>query len=84
MEFLAIMAVGTLIAIWAVRGSRPTHRVIASLPPVIPPGMNPRKSPEVWQYDPRDEFEYRAALDRHYADPARHPLPSEPDTKHFV
>jgi len=77
MEFLAIMFVGTLIAVWAVRGSRPTRRS-SYLPPLVPPGMNQRRAPEVWQYHPMDESEYWMAVDRHYADPTRHPFPSEP------
>jgi hypothetical protein len=78
-EFLAIMFVGTLIAIWAVSGSRPSRKTeVSYLPPVIPPEMNPRRPPETWQYDPVDEAEFTVALDRHFDDPGHNPFPSPP------
>jgi hypothetical protein len=75
MEFLAIMFVGTLIAIWAVAGSRPKRRNFSYLPPVIPPEMNPPRPPEVWQHEPMDEFEYTEAVKRYDSDPAHNPFP---------
>jgi hypothetical protein len=77
MEFLAIMFVGTLIAVWAVAGSRPRRRNFTYLPPVIPREMNPPLPPKVWQYDPMDEMEYTEALKRHASDPAHNPFPSQ-------
>ena len=76
MEFLAIMFVGTLIAVWAVAGSRPKRRNFSYLPPVIPPEMNPPRPPENWQYEPMDELEYTEAAKRHDSDPAHNPFPS--------
>jgi len=76
MDFLAIMFVGTLIAVWAVAGSRPKRRNFSYLPPVIPKEMNPPRQPEVWQYEPVDEFEYTEAMKRHDSDPAHNPFPS--------
>jgi hypothetical protein len=82
MEFLALMLVGTLIAVWAVVGTRPTHRAgISYLPPVIPPEINPYRQPEIWQYDPMDDFEFSEALKRHNADPDRNPFPESPTIK---
>jgi hypothetical protein len=76
MEFLAIMFVGTLIAVWAVAGSRPKRPNFSYLPPVIPKEMNQPRPPEIWQSEPMDEFEYTEALNRHYSDPAHNPFPS--------
>jgi hypothetical protein len=76
MEFLAIMFVGTLIAIWAVAGSRPKQRNFSYLPPVIPPEMKPTRPPEIWQFEPMDEIEYTEAVTRHDSDPAHNPFPS--------
>jgi hypothetical protein len=78
MEFLAIMFVGTLIAVWAVAGSRPKRRNFSYLPPVIPSEMHPPRPPEIWQYEPMDEFEYTEAIRRHELDPAHNPYPSPP------
>ena len=82
MEFLAIMFVGTLIAVWAVAGSRPKRRNFSYLPPVIPREMNPPRPPENWQYEPMDEIEYSAAVERHNDDPAHNPFPSPPPPQH--
>jgi hypothetical protein len=38
--------------------------------------MNPHRPPEVWQYEPMDEFEYNEAAKRHDLDPAHNPFPS--------
>jgi hypothetical protein len=77
MEFLAIMFVGTVIAVWAVCGSsRSKSSRVSYLPPVIPPEINPQKPPAIWQYEPIDQAEYNEALDRHLADPMHNPLPS--------
>lgn len=82
MEFLAIMFVGTLIAVWAVAGSRPKRRNFSYLPPVIPPEMNPPRPPEIWQYRPMDKTEYAEAVNRHDSDPAHNPFPLPiPDQK---
>jgi hypothetical protein len=76
MEFLAIMFVGTLIAIWAVAGSRSTRRGgVSYLPPVIPPEMKPPRPPEIWQYRPMDQTERAEAMRRHDSDPAHNPFP---------
>lgn len=75
MEFLVIMFVGTLIAVWAVAGSRPKRRNFSYLPPVIPPEMNPPRPPEIWQYRPMDQTERAEAIIRHDSDPARNPFP---------
>jgi hypothetical protein len=84
MEFLAIMFVGTLVAVWAVAGSRPTRRSgISYLPPLIPPEMNPHRPPEIWQYRPMDKIEYAEAVERHESDPVHNPFPLPlPDQKH--
>ena len=82
MEFLVLMFVGTLIAVWAVVGTRPTQNsVVSYLPPVIPPEMNPHRQPEIWQYDPMDDFEFAEALKRHEVDPAHNPFPASPSIK---
>jgi hypothetical protein len=75
-EFLAIMFIGTLIAVWAVAGSRPKRRNFSYLPPVIPKEMNPPRPPEVWQYEPMDRAEYDEAAKRHDSDPAHNPFPA--------
>jgi len=76
MEFLAIMLVGTLIAVWAVAGSRPKRRGgVSYLPPAIPPEMKPHPRPEIWQYRPMDTIEHAEAVMRHDSDPAHNPFP---------
>jgi len=75
MEFLAIMVVGTLVAVWGVVGSRPTRRMFSYLPPVIPPEMKPHSPPDIWQYRPMDKTEYAEAVERHTNDPAHNPFP---------
>jgi hypothetical protein len=80
-EFLAIMFVGTLIAVWAVAGLRPKRRNFSYLPPVIPKEMNPPRPPEVWQYEPMDEIDHAAAIKRHNDDPAHNPFPSPPPSQ---
>lgn len=76
MEFLAIIFVGTLIAIWAVIVSRPKKGSgVSYLPPVVPPGINPTKRPEIWQYRPMDNVEHAEAARRNRADPTRNPFP---------
>ena len=77
-----MMFVGTLIAVWAVVGSRPKRRNFSYLPPVIPPEMNPSRPPEIWQSEPMDEIEYAAAVERHTDDPAHNPFPSPPPALH--
>jgi hypothetical protein len=36
------------------------------------------RSPETWQYEPMDEFEYNEALRRHEMDPSNNPSPLPP------
>ncbi|MDB6054581.1 MAG: hypothetical protein JWN25_2104 [Verrucomicrobiales bacterium] len=38
----------------------------------------PPPIPEVWQYQPMDQAEYWDALELHYKDPLRNPLPTDP------
>jgi hypothetical protein len=75
-EFLVIMFVGALIAIWAVAGSRPKRQNFSYLPPVIPSEMKPPRPPEIWQYEPMDQIEYAEAVSRHDSDPAHNPFPA--------
>jgi hypothetical protein len=77
MEFFAIMLVGTLIAVWAVAGSRPTQRIYRTTPPLNLPGaIQDDRDAEVWQFQPMDEVEHLEALELHLKDPSRHPAPS--------
>jgi hypothetical protein len=60
----------------------------SAIPPSVP-GLNPPhlpdndsrippRLPEVWQYQPMDQVEFSDALELHYRDPLRNPLPSDP------
>ena len=82
MEFLVIMVVGTLVAIWIVMGLRPKHPIQSvaedfsriSEQPTVPP---------VWKKgvvnsEPMDELEYLRAVEQHEKDPAHYPFPSPP------
>jgi hypothetical protein len=81
MEFLAIMFLGMLVAVWLVARSRPIR------PTQKPPGNHALNSPplqisttkpETWQWRPINSGEYWAALDLHTSDPINHPLPLPP------
>jgi len=79
MEFLVLMLIGTLIAIWAVTGSRPKQNSgVSYLPPVIPSEMNPHRQPEIWQYRPMNEIEHAAAIARYTNDSVHNPFPLPP------
>jgi hypothetical protein len=82
MEFVAILVVGALIAIWVVANLRPKHPIqraapdfsTADAPPPVPP---------VWrkgavQSEPMDDLEYLRAIERHDKDPSHYPFPSPP------
>jgi len=78
-EFLVPLFIGTLVAVWAVAGSRSKQRGgVSYLPPVIPPEMNPRRGPEIWQYRPMDEIEHAAAIERYRNDSVHNPFPLPP------
>jgi hypothetical protein len=78
-EFLVPLFIGTLIAVWAVAGSRSKQRGgVSYLPPVIPPEMNPHRPPEIWQYRPMDEIEHGAAIERYTNDSVHNPFPLPP------
>jgi hypothetical protein len=63
MEFFAIMFVGTLIAVWAVIGSRPTRSLYRTAPPLdLPPSDQGERNAEIWQSQPMDKVEYLEAL----------------------
>lgn len=77
MEFFAIMFVGTVIAIWAVAGSRPTRKLYRTMPPINLPGaIEDDRNAEVWQFQPMDGVEHLEALELHHRDPVRNPAPS--------
>ena len=77
MEFFAIMAIGTLIAIWAVIGSRSTRKLYRAAPPLdLPRDDQGERNAEIWQSQPMDKVEYLEALERHEADPTHNPFPS--------
>jgi hypothetical protein len=78
MTFLAIMFIG---AMWAVFGTRAEESHFddedfdqdlpsLSIPPVVATMEDTsRRLPEVWQYEPIDEAEYRRAVRLHEKDP---------------
>lgn len=71
------MLVGTVIAIWAVAGSRPTQRIYRMAQPLNLPGtIQDDRDAEVWQFQPMDQVEYLEAMELHLKDPVRHPAPS--------
>lgn len=79
MEFLAIMFIGTVVAILIVAGlySPPSQRIFRVAPPLNLPGpTRGENDAEIWQFQPMDEVEYWEAMDRHEADPAHNPCPS--------
>ncbi|MDX1951455.1 MAG: hypothetical protein SFY81_04680 [Verrucomicrobiota bacterium] len=77
-EFLAIMFVGTLVAIWAVFGSRPGNVIYQNAPPrldVAEADIGDRNA-EIWQWNPNDQVEYMEAIARYEQDPLHNPFPS--------
>jgi len=83
MEFLAIMVVGTLIAIWVVINLRPKHpiqRVAHDYPSATdsPPLGTPAWTKGAEHVQPMGELEYLEAVERHDKDPAHYPFPSPP------
>jgi hypothetical protein len=78
MEFLAIMFVGTLIAVLAVIFSRPVRRQDhPDFTTNFPEADQGRRNAEIWQWEPMDDFEYLRALDLYQQDPVHNPFPSD-------
>ena len=83
MEFLAIMIVGTLAAIWVVVHSRPTRPMNTGIEDVshafdFSPPESPASMKGVEYVQPMGEMEYLEAVERHDKDPAHYPFPSPP------
>jgi len=83
MEFLAIMVVGTAVAIWIVMGLRQTHPIRNAGYDIPSPSESRPPLPPVWNKgavysEPMDELEYLRAVERYDKDPANHPFPSPP------
>ena len=89
MEFLAIMFMGTVAAIWVVVHSRPSPQMKAGIDddshgfgfsaPESPASM---KGAEYVQ--PMGELEYLEMVERHDKDPAHYPFPSPPPRPHTM
>lgn len=83
MEFLAIMVVGTLVAIWVVLHLRPKHPIDhvahddSRMTDPSPPGT-PAWTKGAEYVQPMGELEYLEAVERHDKDPAHFPFPSPP------
>jgi hypothetical protein len=82
MEFLAIMGIGTVLAILVVIGNRPKR------PRAVTRGVSPSRqfsstTTPVWKKDiaqshPIGELEYLEQIERHNKDPQHQPFPLPP------
>lgn len=88
MEFLLIMAIGTLIAVWAVIGTRP-KRPIHFGKRSSPNGQFSTDGTQPWKKDaalshPIGGLEHLEGIERHDNDPAHQPFPLPPprQTRH--
>lgn len=82
MEFLAIMAVGTVLAILVVIGNRPTQPRFVSKRGSPSRQFSPNTTPE-WKKEiaeslPMGEMEYLEGIERYEADPQHQPFPLPP------
>lgn len=82
MEFIAILVVGALIAIWVVVNLRPKHPIQRNASD-LPTSEPPPPVPPVWRKgavhsEPMDDLEYLRAIERHDKDPSQYPFPSPP------
>lgn len=81
MEFLLIMAIGTLIAIWAVVGTRPKRRIHfgrRSANRQFSAGGTPPWKKDVSLSHPIGELQYLEGVERHDNDPEHQPFPLPP------
>jgi hypothetical protein len=79
MEFLAIMGIGTLVAIWVVANlpkSRGLHREINSFEQK--PFQTPAWRKDISEVFSTDGFDYLRKLERHQDDPHHWPCPFPP------
>jgi hypothetical protein len=79
MEFLAIMGIGTLVAIWIVANlpkSRGLRREIVSLEEK--PFQTPAWRKDMSEFYSTDDFDYLRKLERHQNDPHHWPCPFPP------
>jgi hypothetical protein len=82
MEFLAIMAAGTVLAILVVIGNRPKQPrfMTKSVSPSrqFSPGATPEWKKEIAESLPMGEMEYLEGIERYEADPQHQPFPLPP------
>ena len=82
MQFLLIMGIGTLVAIWVVanqpksRGSSRQHEEDDIT--LLPKPIKPHWRGEVGEVYPMDEFDYLRKMARHQDDPQNWPAPFPP------
>ena len=86
MEFLTIIAVGTVIAVWVVADTRPRCPVHFDDDFALSDNVPMQKSPP-WRKEialslPMGEQEYLEAVERYDNDPHHEPFPLPPPTKH--
>lgn len=82
MEFLLIMAIGSLIAVWAVIGTRP-KRSIHFGKRITPNSQFATGGSPTWKKDaarshPIGELEYLEGIEQHDNDPEHQPFPLPP------
>jgi hypothetical protein len=79
MEFLLIMGIGTLIAVWAVVRTRPKRLIHFGRPSSPNDQFTPSGTP-AWKKNaqPMSELEYLAMIERYQNDPVHYPFPLPP------
>lgn len=82
MEFLLIMAIGTLIAVWAVAGTRPKRAIHfgkrSSPNRQFSTGGTPSWKKDAAASHPIGELQYLEGIERHDNDPEHQPFPLPP------
>lgn len=82
MEFLLIMAIGTLIAVWAVIGTRPKRPIHfgkrSSPNRQFSTGGTPPWKKDAARSHPIGELEYLEGIEQHDNDPEHQPFPLPP------
>jgi hypothetical protein len=80
--FLAIMGIGTVVAIWVVANlpkSRGHRRALASFEQK--PSQTPAWRKDISEVHSTDDFDYLRKLERHQNDPHHWPLPFPPQER---
>jgi hypothetical protein len=81
MEFLVILGIGTLVAVWAVANLPKTrgHRGASNPSFDLGPGGTPPWKKDIVESHAMGDLEYLEKLDRHQRDPQHWPCPLPPE-----